>query len=72
MRYIWYVRSCYVNGSVSSVYTLRGRSISSDQNVCSMSGRLERGDITSKEVSEDADYVINGVSGGWCDLYVLR
>jgi hypothetical protein len=37
-----------------------------------MSGRLERGDITSKEVSEDADYVINGVNGGWCDLYVLR
>ena len=72
IRCIRYVRSCCVESSVSIAHTLQVRSISSDQNVYSMCGRLELGYIHSKQVSEDADYVINGDTRDCCDLSVLR
>jgi hypothetical protein len=37
VRYIWYVRSCYINSSVYSVQTLHFRSVSIDQTVYSKS-----------------------------------
>jgi len=40
MRYIWYVRSCCVNSCIDSGHALHVHSISSDQNVYSMSQSL--------------------------------
>ena len=37
VRYIWYVRSCYIINSVCSVQTLHFRSVSIDQSVYSVS-----------------------------------
>jgi hypothetical protein len=73
MRYIWYVRSCCVNSSINSDHALHVYSISSDQNVYSMSQSLEMGYIQSKEFNEGGDFIsISGDTRASYDLCVPR